>query len=269
MDFRYLKAFVLTAEFNSFSKAAQKLNIAQSAVSRQIKLLEESLQHELIIRSSKKVLLTQKGKELLLASKQFIEVTQDLFQNESQKTIRVGVLHGLLENWLSSILIKFFKKYKNNLEIEIDNPTGLKKSMEEGKYDVIFSIENIQSELITSLKLFDEDLVLISKAPISLNKIHEHRWITYSDDDYLHQTSKKVSAEILQVKSITTMVNLVKNNIGIAIVPDHTLRSNDNLHKASISGIKKSSVFMSTLNYKTLPTFLQGLYQVIQSSLNS
>ena len=41
LDFRYLKAFMLTAKYSSFSKAAEELNIAQSAVSRQIKLLEE------------------------------------------------------------------------------------------------------------------------------------------------------------------------------------------------------------------------------------
>ena len=60
MEYRYLKAFLLTAEHSSFSKAAQLLSIAQSAVSRQIKLLEESLGEELIIRSSKKVILTTK-----------------------------------------------------------------------------------------------------------------------------------------------------------------------------------------------------------------
>ena len=63
IDFRYLKAFILTAKYASFSKAAEELNIAQSAVSRQIKLLEDTLGEELIIRSSKKVVLSEKGKE--------------------------------------------------------------------------------------------------------------------------------------------------------------------------------------------------------------
>ena len=72
MDYRYLKAFLLTAEFSSFSRAAEILKIAQSAVSRQIKLLEETLGEELIIRSSKKVLLTAKGQQLYLVAKSFI-----------------------------------------------------------------------------------------------------------------------------------------------------------------------------------------------------
>ena len=43
VDYRYLKVFMLTAKHASFSKAAQELGIAQSAISRQIKLLEQSL----------------------------------------------------------------------------------------------------------------------------------------------------------------------------------------------------------------------------------
>ncbi|WP_393096157.1 LysR family transcriptional regulator, partial [Halobacteriovorax sp. ZH3_bin.1] len=43
MDYRYLRAFTLTAKYLSFSKAAAELKIAQSAVSRQVKLLEESM----------------------------------------------------------------------------------------------------------------------------------------------------------------------------------------------------------------------------------
>ena len=63
-DYRYLRAFIFTGKHSSFSKAAMELRIAQSAISRQIKLLEQSLNQELIIRSSKKVILTDKGKEL-------------------------------------------------------------------------------------------------------------------------------------------------------------------------------------------------------------
>lgn len=268
MDYRYLKAFVLTAENTSFSKAAEKLKIAQSAVSRQIKLLEESLEQELIIRSSKKVLLTQKGKELYLASKNFMQTTEDLFATESKKTIKIGVLHGLLENWLQDIIVRYYSSTAmNNLEIKIDNPTALRRDMEEGKYDIIFSVDNIQSELVTSLKLFDEKLVLISKAPVQMSKIHEYRWVVFSDKDYLFQLNKKVSSQVLTVSSITSVVNLVKNNIGIAIVPDHVLGQDDDLIMTSITGGKKSKVFMTTLNYKVMPKHLEAIINLVKASI--
>lgn len=83
MDYRYLKAFILTAQHASFSKAAEILGIAQSAVSRQIKLLEDSLGEELIIRSSKKVLLTAKGKELYLTASNFDKAALQIFERKT------------------------------------------------------------------------------------------------------------------------------------------------------------------------------------------
>lgn len=68
-----------TAKHLNFSKAAEELNIAQSAVSRQIKLLEESVNDQLIIRSSKKVLLTEKGESLLAEIERLEDSVQEIF----------------------------------------------------------------------------------------------------------------------------------------------------------------------------------------------
>ena len=161
MDYRYLKAFLLTDEYLSFSKAAEKLSIAQSAVSRQIKLLEESLGLELIIRSSKKIILTHKGQELYMAAKSFDKVTTDIFEQEDTRPLKIGVLHGLLETWLSPILSKYYKKYDRNCYIQVEEPKALREGMHEGKFDVIFSIDNVQSDLISSLKPNNTDLIIV------------------------------------------------------------------------------------------------------------
>lgn len=264
MDYRYLKAFILTAQHASFSKAAESLNIAQSAVSRQIKLLEDGIGEELIIRSSKKVLLTHKGRELFIAAQHFDKVALDIFEKEDKRPIRVGILHGLLKNWFTPILIKFYKKYERNMDIDIQDQGLLIKGIEEGNYDVVFSTSNIQSELISSLKLFDEKLVLISKEEVNKKKLHEYRWIVYSQTDNLFKVSKKHSDSIIIVDSITTIVDLVKNNVGIAIVPDHVLKKNDNLQVQDVTGLEKSEIFMTTLNYKTMPAHLKELASLVQ-----
>ena len=113
IDYRYLKAFQVTAEYLNFSKAATKLNIAQSAVSRQIKLLEESMGEQLIIRSSKKVILTEKGKDLLGAISQFEKMSGELANTDTSKLIKVGILHGLLESWFLKIIKDFSKNLKS------------------------------------------------------------------------------------------------------------------------------------------------------------
>ena len=134
MDYRYLKAFLLTAENRSFSRAAEALSIAQSAVSRQIKLLEESLGEELIIRSSKKVLLTNKGKELFLAAQHFDKLAVDIFQKEDSRPLNIGILHGLLKNWFAPILVKFYKKGGRNMNIFVQDQPELLKGIENGTF---------------------------------------------------------------------------------------------------------------------------------------
>ena len=91
MDLRYLKAFIATAKHGSFSKAAEELNIAQSAVSRQIKLLEESIEDALILRSSKQITLTPKGNEIFETATGFLSSIDDILTVDSERKIRIGV----------------------------------------------------------------------------------------------------------------------------------------------------------------------------------
>lgn len=267
MDYRYVKAFKITAEQMSFSKAAQRLNIAQSAVSRQIKLLEESLGTELIIRSSKKVILTDKGKQLYLAIQHFDQISSEIFEKDEDRPINIGVLHGLLENWFGQIIVEYYKRHDRNLNIHVDNPEKLKKHLAEGRFDIIFTTENIQSEIISSLKLFNENLTLISKEIIDLNKLHSYRWITYHMGDNLYQISKRYSNRIIVVDSITTIINLVRNGVGIALVPDHVLKKKEHIHCYSPKNCPNSEIFMSTLNYKTYPRPINELIHIIKEHL--
>ncbi len=201
LDFRYLKAFMLTAKYASFSRAAEELNIAQSAVSRQIKLLEDTLAEELIIRSSKKVMLSEKGKELYYAASNFEKTSLEIFQKEDQLPLSIGILEGLLKNWFTPIITEYLKSQNRDITIHVADLPVLRAGIEDGAFDVIFGTENIQSELVTSLKLFEEKLVLISKEEVNKKKLSDHRWIVFSNNDYLYKVSKtndkwaKVSVE--------------------------------------------------------------------------
>ena len=264
MDYRYLKAFLLTAQHQSFSKAAESLKIAQSAVSRQIKLLEESLDEELILRSSKKVILTEKGNSLFVAAQQFDQLTHEIFDREDDRPLRVGILHGLLKNWFIPRLAKFYKKNNRAFTLTVGTQKDLKEGIEEGKFDVIFSSENIQSELISSLKLFDENLVLISKEEVNKKKLHEYRWIVYSDEDNIFKISKKPSPDLIYLEDIHSIVDLVKANVGIAVVPDHVLKKTDPLLIQNVQGLNQASIYMTTLNYKSMPQSLKVLSDLVQ-----
>lgn len=264
LDFRYLKAFMLTAKYSSFSKAAEELNIAQSAVSRQIKLLEDSLKEELIIRSSKKVILSEKGKELYLASLSFQKTSLQIFEREDRLSISIGILEGLLKNWFTPLLIEYLKLQSRDINVHTADLQELKNGIEEGRYDVIFGTENIQSELVTSLKLFEEKLVLIGKGEVNRKKLHDYRWIVFSNNDYLFKISKIKSNAIIMVDSFSAIISLVKNDVGIAIVPDHLISKADQLKVQEIPGLSSSQIYMSTLNYKKMPDRIKALADIVK-----
>ena len=262
-DYRYLRAFILIGKHSSFSKTAMELRIAQSAISRQIKLLEQSLNQELIIRSSKKVILTDKGRELFLAAKSFEATIKNIFENEQTKTIHIGVLQGLLENWFQHILSLYYKDYSNNIVIKVASPMALKNLLHEGQLDIIFINENIQSELISALKLFDETLVLISKEKVSLEQIHQYRWIIYDDEDNLIRTYRKRSDRIIQVDDMSTIIQLVKAGIGLAVVPHHVVGDGPKLFVEKFTQSHKNEIYLATLNFRAMPQYLKDLIQFI------
>lgn len=264
LDYRYLKAFMVTSRYLNFSKAAQELNIAQSAVSRQIKLLEASVGDQLIIRSSKKVLLTEKGQALLNELGHFEGKVQDIFFGHMNKTIRVGILQGVLETWFNDIMVEFTKNSKHQLMVEVNTLDQLKEKLHNGKYDLIFTTENIQSELASSLKLFEEKMVLISKTEINPKEASEYPWIVYSEQDHLFQLNKKRSNKIIVVNSITTILKLVKRGVGIAIVPEHTIDQDQHLKTYDLKGLQKGYIHLSSLNFKTMPEHIKQLVDVIK-----
>ncbi|MDD4973560.1 MAG: LysR family transcriptional regulator [Bacteriovorax sp.] len=264
LDFRYLKAFMLTAKYSSFSKAAEELNIAQSAVSRQIKLLEDSLQEELIIRSSKKVILSEKGKELYQASLSFEKTSLQIFEREDQLPLSIGILEGLLKTWFTPLLTDYLKQQTRDVSVHVADIPELKNGIEEGRYDVIFGTDNIQSELVTSLKLFEEKLVLIGFGEVNRKKLHEHRWVVFSNNDHLFKISKNKSESIIMVDSFSSIISLVKNDVGIAIVPDHLIHKDDLLKVQEVAGLPSSKIYLSTLNYKKMPERIKALVDIVK-----
>ncbi len=263
LDYRYLKAFILTAKYASFSKAAIELNIAQSAVSRQIKLLEDTLGEELIIRSSKKVMLSEKGAELLQTLINFEKATLSIFETEDKKGISVGILEGLLHTWFTPILAQYLSTEERKVSVTTADIPELRSGVENGKFDIIFSTENIQSELVSSLKLFEEKLVLICKKEINRKKLQDYRWIVFSENDYLYKISKIRSEQIVTIDSFESIIELVKKDIGIAIVPDHLVKVTDNLTTHEIPSLPSSQIYMGTLNFKKMPERIKKMATLV------
>src|SRR2546421_6875934 len=78
MDIRQLEMFRAVAEEGSFTRAGERLHVSQSAVSRQVKLLEEELGGVLLHRLGRKVVLTHAGELLLKTANRLFRDMQDV-----------------------------------------------------------------------------------------------------------------------------------------------------------------------------------------------
>ena len=176
-----------------------------------------------------------------------------------------------MENWFNTVLEKYFSssdttEKKSTIRIQIGNWHELEEGLVHGEFDIIFTPKNIQSDVITSLRLFDEKLRLISASSIDLQNLHDYRWIIYNSEDILLKTSKRKSHEIIEVNSTSSKLHLVEKGIGIAILPEHLLRKNHNLHTYATKDLVSTEIYMSTLNYKKLPSLIDKLISIIKGT---
>lgn len=109
LNYHHLYYFWAVAKHKSFTKAAEELRIAQSAVSLQLAQLEDFLGKKLIIRStSKKLVLTEEGQIVFRQAEEIFrqgkELVEGLKEGGIQSTFRVGAIGSLSKNLQISLL---------------------------------------------------------------------------------------------------------------------------------------------------------------------
>ena len=116
MEIRNLATFVRIAQLHNFSKAAEQLGYSQSAVTMQIKQLEEELNVRLFERIGKHIRLTQAGDRLLPRAMEVLNAvrraqTVSMGQGEISGPLRIGTAKSLLISVLPPVIVEFSRRY--------------------------------------------------------------------------------------------------------------------------------------------------------------
>ena len=235
MEIHHLKIFYETCNEKSFTKAARKLFISQSAVSIQIKKLETTLGVTLIERDSKNFKLTFAGKELYrLAQQVFNRISRmenEMFKiiKENKTKIVIGATHNIGEPVLPKIVSEYSKRNKEvEFEIYIKNSSSLIKYIKDGVIDVALMEEEIFDEReirmlqtdvypfvvvappnVTDLEIIKEMSMLKKDSPLALKYIEKFEEII----DHVFENKLIVNG------SNETTKNLVMNGMGISVLP--------------------------------------------------
>ena len=108
LDMTALRSFVTVAETGGVTRAAGFLNLTQSAVSMQLKRLEEALDLQLLDRSARSISLTAAGEQLLGYAQRMLELNDEalgrLTANEFEGEITLGVPHDIIYPYIPAIL---------------------------------------------------------------------------------------------------------------------------------------------------------------------
>lgn len=171
MDIRHLKYFITVVEEQSFTKASEKLYIAQPPLSRQIQNLEDELGLQLLERSSRPVKTTEAGqffyqsaKKILGNIDQMVSMTKRVGQ--ADKSLKIGFVGSLLLGLLPQIIYEF-RQLLPNVSIELFEMGTLEQqeALKTGKIDVGFGRLHFSDPSIKRKELRKEPLVLA---------VHEH-----------------------------------------------------------------------------------------------
>lgn len=256
MDYRYLKAFVLTARYKSFSKAGTELKVAQSAISRQIRLLEESLKCQLILRAPNYLVLTEAGKKLYKHATQFDEWLNNEF-HASTPSVRIGSIPGVLDYLVLPVIKKHQTTGKHvNFNIISAVPSRLLELLSLHEIDLCITHTPVDLNHLICKKLFDEDIVLISKTAVNVEKVSQYPWIHMGSASYLKKLSKEISSKTIQVNSLDTIISFVEQGLGVAAVPEFFLKGRSRDLKKYSLGFK-GSIYLSYYKLDIWPEHLR------------
>src|ERR1700761_4374005 len=106
MDFdpTLLRAFVAVKETGGFTRAAQRLHLTQSAVSHQIRRLEDQVGRALLLRTTRSLTLTEDGQDFLRYAEQILHSLDALAQRFRPSPISGSVRFGVPENFMGDRL---------------------------------------------------------------------------------------------------------------------------------------------------------------------
>lgn len=171
IELRHLRYFIAVAEELHFSRAAERLHMAQPPLSQQIRQLEEWVGHPLFIRSSRNVCLTPAGKELYQRVLQTMRKLESDVRSAKQiargetGTLTVGFVGSAMLTSLPKLLQHYRTQYPEvHLQLEEFYTSTLVQALQDETVDVGFLRDAELAEGLHLEKVFEERFVAILPA---------------------------------------------------------------------------------------------------------
>jgi len=240
MDLKQLEYFIRVAELGSFTRASIAIDIAQPALSRQVRQLEVELRQNLLIRNGRGVVVTEAGKRLLEHGRgilhQVERAREDLGRMRGALAGRVAVgLPPSIAKLLTVPLTRAFRQRlpEATLSITESLSTAMQESLLTGRLDIVLLYNPQPSPDVDSVVLLEEDLFLVSAArgaplerqPLSLRELAEEPLVIPTRPNAIRMLVEAELANIgcrpqiaLEIDGVAAILDLVADGAGSAVL---------------------------------------------------
>lgn len=294
MELRQLEYFVAVAHERSFTLAARRLHVVQSAVSAAIAALEKDLKVTLFERNAQRVVLTEAGTALLpeaLAVMDAVQGARDVVDELGagmRGTVRVGLLPGLGLIDLPAAAGEFRRRYQNvelQLRVEPEGSAGVIVGLRNGDIDVGFlgvRAGSVPREL-TAWELLKVPQVLAVPVGHRLARRRSMKLADLADEAFvdfppgfgtrtlIDQRFEAAGIErqvVVEALGIDNGVQFVRHGVGLGVLPAYAVAGDDKIRSFPIDDEDfQWSLYMATLRKRRPSAALRALLGLVTAHL--
>lgn len=295
LQFRDLEIFITVCEEKSFTKAAEKLYIAQPSISKTVQKIEREFCSVLINRANKNISLTETGEIVYKRSKEILFLLENM-QNEINDLsntvtgeLKIGIPQIIGTVFYPKIAKRFSERFPHvKLNIKEEGGLIVEKLVDNGTLDiglVVYppSIKTLNTELIYKDKFVlcvHPDHPIANLKEVSLNSLKNENFIMFAKTFALHNVVLQACKEegfipniVFESTQWDLMLELVSAKIGITIIPRILFYKINNANVVSIPIIKDNLYWKigiitkkNTYQSKALKKFIEVVKEIYQGT---
>lgn len=246
-----LRTFVTIAENRHFGTAATKLSISQPSLSQALVALEHGLGIQLIERSTRRVIVTPAGEELLPYAKATLDAA-DAFLAHSRGThgtligpLTIGIIPTVAPYVLPTLLTSVNEHYPDlELHIVEDQTRHLVQMLRDGQLDLVIMALPSETAGVAEVPLYSEDFAIVvpedhpmsGRNDVGLAELDQLDLLLLDDGHCLHDqivdlcrkadlNPTEATNSVTRASSLTTIMQLVVAGLGSTLVPVSALNT--------------------------------------------
>lgn len=236
MELRQLKTLVAIADFGTFAAAADAIGLTQSAVSLQIKGLEDEIGAEIFDRRHRPPLLNDKGRALVEQARKVLELCDDIARRGDDVPLEGVLAFGSVPTTVASILppaLAMMRERHPKLHIKVTSGLSaeLAAATRAGELDAaIVSEPSLLADGLVSTRITREPLLVIAPPDVagetdkelleagSFIQFSRHAWAGKLIDRYLQDRGIQVRRG-MEIDSLDAITRMVSFGLGVSVVP--------------------------------------------------